>query len=72
MKSKVQDPSDESAGGKYVVIKVPREEVRKNIYSYFLTGTPVENVRKSLWIGLCAASLVLGVLIEAIFHWRIF
>ncbi len=71
MKTKALDESDETAGGKYVVIKVPPEKIRKSIYSYFLADAPLENFRVGVWIALCGLSLVVGAILEALFRWKL-
>ncbi len=64
-------PLDETADGNFVVIKVPREKARKSIYSYLIADAPLENFRIGVWIALCAFSLVVGVLLEAAFRWKL-
>ncbi len=71
MKTKALSSADESANGKYVVIKVPRESARKSIYSYLLADAPLENFRIGVWIALCGLSLVVGAVLEAAFHWKL-
>ncbi len=62
---------DETVDGDFVVIKVPREKMRKSIYSYFLADAPLENFRVGVWIALCGLSLVVGAILEAAFHWKL-
>ncbi len=62
---------DETVDGDFVVIKVPREKMRKCIYSYFLADAPLENFRVGVWIALCGLSLVVGAILEAAFHWKL-
>jgi hypothetical protein len=71
MRTKEQNPVDESANGKYVVIKVPREAARKSIYSYLLADAPLEKFRIGVWVTLCGLSLLVGALLEAAFHWKL-
>jgi hypothetical protein len=71
MKTEAPELEDETADGNYLVIKVPRESARKSIYSYFLTDAPLENFRLGVWIALCGFSLVVGVILEAFFRWKV-
>ncbi len=62
---------DETADGNFVVIKVPRDKMRRSIYSYFLADAPLEDFRVGVWIALCGLSLVVGAILEAVFHWKL-
>ena len=72
VRRKTLHEADETDGGKYVIIKVPRDKLRKSIYSYFLADAPLENFRKAAWTILCALSFVIGIIVEAIFRWKLF
>ncbi len=72
MNNTTDEAFDETNEGKYVIIKIPREEVRKSIYSYFLADAPLEKIRRSVWIMLCVLSLLIGTVLGAVFHRHIF
>ncbi|RPI05251.1 MAG: hypothetical protein EHM64_07230 [Ignavibacteriae bacterium] len=68
MKKKLQHSPDETANGRYVIIKIPRESIQQSPMSYFLADGPLENFRRAVWLVLCICSLLLGVILGVVFH----
>ncbi|MBN1396518.1 MAG: hypothetical protein JXA06_00655 [Bacteroidetes bacterium] len=68
MNRKMQDSFDETVNGKYVIIKIPRESIKKNIFSYFFVDTSLAGFRRAVWIFLCLLFLLVGMVLGAFLH----
>ena len=60
-------PQDSEDKG-YVIIKIPRDSLRSNGDSAFISALLEGGVRKKIWIALCVLSLFVGAVLGSFLH----